>query len=137
MRPSLLLALSLTAALVLGACASETVAVDGPGVRVASAQDVATVLAADPAPVLIDVRTPAEFAEGHIEGATLIDYNASDFRDRVAELDPDATYVIYCRSGNRSAGARAVLEDLGFVDVTDIEGGILAWNAAGLPVVTG
>ena len=107
-----------------------------PGVRVVSPAAGAELLAADPAPVLIDVRTPGEFAEGHIEGATLVDYNAPDFRDRIAELDPTASYVIYCRSGNRSAGAREVMTELGFEDVADIDGGWVAWVEQGLPVTS-
>lgn len=84
---------------------------------------------------LIDVRTPAEFAEGHIEGATLIDLQGADFEQRIGELDPSATYVVYCRSGNRSAQATALMAAKGFTAVKDVDGGIVAWEAAGLPVV--
>jgi phage shock protein E len=55
--------------------------------------------------VAIDVRTPEEYAAGHIEGAELIDVQAADFSRRIGGLDPDVTYVVYCRSGNRSAAA--------------------------------
>lgn len=106
------------------------------GVRVVPAEEAAELLAADPAPAVIDVRTPEEFAEGHLDGAVLIDVNSPDFEARIAELDRDQPYVLYCRSGNRSATARAVMADLGFTDVADVEGGIAAWVAAGLPVVT-
>ena len=84
--------------------------------------------------VLLDVRTPEEFAEGHVADATLIDFYEPDFADRIAELDPDVPYVVICRSGNRSSQAVALMRDLGFGDVTDVDGGILAWNAAGLPL---
>lgn len=107
------------------------------GVRVVQPTEAADLLAAEPDRVVIDVRTPAEFAAGHLEGAVLVDYEAADFRDRVAELDRDASYLVYCRSGNRSAGARQVMEDLGFTDVVDVAGGITAWAGAGLPVATG
>lgn len=106
------------------------------GVRVVSPTEASELLDADPAPAVIDVRTPEEFAEGHLEGAVLIDVNDPDFEARIAELDRDQPYVLYCRSGNRSAAARQVMADLGFVDVADVDGGITAWVAEGLPVVT-
>jgi len=83
---------------------------------------------------VIDVRTPGEFAEGHIEGATLIDFYEPDFADRIAELDRETEYVVYCRSGNRSGQATAMMADEGFTAVDDVDGGIVAWEAAGLPV---
>ena len=100
--------------------------------------DVATgaALAADPAVVVVDVRTPAEFAEGHIARAELVDYNASDFRDQIAKLDRSATYFVYCHTGNRSAQATAIMAELGFVNVNELDGGIAAWQGAGGPVVT-
>ena len=107
----------------------------GPGVRVVDARAAAAMVEADDR-VIIDVRTAEEFAEGHLDGATLIDVSQSDFESRVAALDPDAAYLIYCRSGNRSAGARAIMNDLGFVDVADIDGGITAWVDAGYPTVS-
>lgn len=109
-----------------------------PGIRVVSAADAAATIADPPEGlVILDVRTPAEFDEAHIDGAILVDFNSPSFADDMAELDPDVPYVLYCRSGNRSAGARAVMSDLGFVDVEDIDGGIVAWVDAGLPIVTG
>lgn len=69
--------------------------------------------------VVVDVRTPGEFAEGHLDGAVNIDVQATDFAARAAELPVDAPVVVYCRSGNRSAAAVAVLRDLGFTDLTD------------------
>ncbi len=86
--------------------------------------------------LIIDVRTPGEFAEGYIEGAILIDYYAATFRDELDELDKNKEYLIYCRSGARSGASLPIMEELGFQEVHDIAGGILAWNAQGLPVVT-
>lgn len=83
---------------------------------------------------VLDVRTPEEFAEGHVAGATLIDFYAPDFAERIAALDRDATYVVYCRSGNRSSQATALMAERGFPAVSDVEGGVLAWEAAGLPL---
>lgn len=82
----------------------------------------------------LDVRTPAEFAEGHIAGASLIDWNDPSFPSKVAELDKSKRYLVYCRSGSRSAQAVAAMRKMGFTDITELSGGIIAWEAAGLPL---
>ena len=69
--------------------------------------------------VLIDVRTPAEHADGHLDGSLNIDVSAPDFRDQVAQLPKDDAYLVYCRSGNRSAQAAAIMAEMGFGDVVD------------------
>lgn len=86
--------------------------------------------------VVLDVRTPEEFATGHLAGAVMIDFNGPEFEAQIDVLDRDTPYLLYCRSGNRSGQARALMEQLGFVDVADIDGGILAWEQAGLATVT-
>lgn len=68
---------------------------------------------------VIDVRTPAEYDSGHVDGALNIDVQAPDFAEKVGELPKDETYVVYCRSGNRSAAAIDIMEDLGFTDLID------------------
>ena len=88
----------------------------------------------DPAFVILDVRTEGEFRQGHIEGAALLDYHAPDFRQRFAQLDRDAIIFMYCRSGNRSSHVLNMADELGLKAVYDLRGGILAWNAAGLPL---
>lgn len=103
------------------------------GVRLVS-PETAFSLAGETDMMVIDVRTPAEFADGHLAGASLVDFEAPDFRSRIGELDRDGRYVVYCRSGNRSGQAVAQMEELGFTDVADVDGGILAWESAGLPV---
>ena len=85
--------------------------------------------------ILLDVRTPEEFDEAHLDGALLIDFYRDDFESAIDELDRDASYVIYCRSGNRSGQTRELMAELGFTDVADIDGGIVAWRAEGLPTV--
>jgi len=85
---------------------------------------------------VLDVRTADEFAEGHIEGAVMLDFYDPDFAAQIAELDPDVPYLLYCRSGNRSGQTTEIMDQLGFTDVADVDGGILAWADAGLPVVT-
>lgn len=73
---------------------------------------------------ILDVRTPQEFAEGHIAGAVNVDVSSPDFAQQVSELDPEGTYAVYCRSGNRSRTAMAVMQDAGLSDVFGLEGGI-------------
>ena len=87
-----------------------------------------TSLQSDNPPVLIDVRTPAEYAEGHIEGSLMIDYKDDTFKSEIEKLDKDATYLIYCRSGGRSAKASDYMISQGFKDVTNMKGGYLDWS---------
>jgi rhodanese-related sulfurtransferase len=110
--------------------------VPSDGVRVVSPQDAYEVIqAADPRLVVLDVRTPEEFAEGHLADAVLVDFQADDFEERLGELDRSAQYVLYCRSGNRSGQAREMMAEMGFEEVYDVDGGIVAWEQAGLPTV--
>jgi len=82
---------------------------------------------------VIDVRTPGEYAAGHIAGAINIDVEASDFATRIATLDKGAPYLVYCQSGRRSAIAARTMTDAGFSDVAD-GGGMDDLIAAGAPV---
>lgn len=77
---------------------------------------------------LIDVRTPEEFAEGHIEGAQNIDFKADDFLEQFSRIDKDRPVYIYCRSGKRSSDAAEQLSELGFPKIIDLKGGYLAWK---------
>ncbi len=79
--------------------------------------------------VVLDVRSVAELAEGSIEGHVMINYNAPDFYGEIDELDRDKTYLVYCRSGNRSMRACMDMSDEGFEKLFNLEGGIQAWNA--------
>jgi rhodanese-related sulfurtransferase len=87
--------------------------------------------------VVLDVRTPEEFSEGHLDGAVLVDFYDADFAEQLDALDPDAPYLVYCRSGNRSGQTLAIMEELGFESAVDVDGGILAWADAGLPISAG
>lgn len=83
---------------------------------------------------LVDVRTPAEYAGGHIAGADNINVFDSDFIDKsLKSLDKSRPVAVYCRSGKRSADAARKLSEKGF-DVTNLKGGILAWEEEGRPV---
>lgn len=84
---------------------------------------------------VIDVRTPDEYAAGHLEGAVNVDVQSSDFEARLAALDHGAHYYVYCSSGNRSARAVARMRQLGFTEVTDLHGIGDAETTTGLPVV--
>lgn len=109
---------------------------DAAGLRLVSAAEGADIQASPPDDlVILDVRTPDEFNAGHLEGATMIDFYSADFADQIAELDPDVPYLLYCNSGNRSGQTIQLMEELGFTDVADVDGGIQAWNAANLPIV--
>jgi len=93
-------------------------------------------LVADTNVVVLDVRTVAEFTEGHIDGAILIDQGQSDFVEKAkATLPIDKKIAVYCRSGRRSANAAGKLADIGYKCV-NLKGGIIAWKDAGKPVVT-
>lgn len=108
-----------------------------PGILVISPERAAAIIDEDDDRLFIlDVRTPEEFAEAHIDGAELIDIQAPGFEEKVGALDRGRQYVLYCRSGNRSERARLLMEDLGFAEVYDVDGGIVAWTDAGLPTVS-
>lgn len=86
--------------------------------------------------LLLDVRTPQEYAEGHIDGALNINIQSDDFRQRAEkELSKDSTILIYCRSGRRSMEAAEILTELGYT-VVNLKGGIIEWKGDGLTVTT-
>jgi rhodanese-related sulfurtransferase len=79
--------------------------------------------------VVIDVRSPSEISEGFIDGAALfIDYNGNDFESEIDKLDKTKSYIIYCRSGGRSARASELIASKGFKKVYNLEGGISNWT---------
>lgn len=117
--------------------ATVEVAEEIAGIRVVPASDALSIWDNPPTDlVVLDVRTSEEFAEGHIEGAVMLDFYDPAFADQLAELDPDVPYLLYCRSGNRSGQTAEVMQQLGFTDVADVDGGILAWADAGQPITT-
>ena len=84
---------------------------------------------------LLDVRTPEEWKEGHLEKAKLVTLSKEGFVEKAkAELDPKKPVLVYCKSGGRSAKAAKQLREAGFT-VYDLDGGITAWQKAGKPVV--
>ncbi|MEN9956792.1 MAG: hypothetical protein RIR46_400 [Actinomycetota bacterium] len=109
---------ALTATLSLTSCSAEKV-------------DMASVAA------VIDVRTPVEFTSGHLEGAVNFDIQGMSFMDELATLDPNATYLVYCRSGSRAAAAVDTMKSMGIDNVTNLGSVNDAASATGLAVVTG
>lgn len=88
-----------------------------------------------PAGNVIDVRTAVEFAEGHVQGARNLDIQNGDFEAALADLDKDASYNVYCRSGNRSATAVAMMRNAGFTNVVDLGSKEDAAKTLALPIV--
>ena len=84
--------------------------------------------------VVLDVRTPGEFAEGRLPGAVNVDIQAPDFGNRLGALDRGKGYLVYCRTGNRSMKAVQVMQRLGFRSVYHMAEGILRWQKMGFPM---
>jgi rhodanese-related sulfurtransferase len=84
--------------------------------------------------VILDVRTPDEFKEGHIEGAINVDYNSGGFKTELGELDKEKTYFVYCRTGRRSAEAVKIMKELGFGRIVRMKGDMVDWRSARLPL---
>ncbi|CAH8293134.1 rhodanese-related sulfurtransferase [Mariniflexile fucanivorans] len=94
-----------------------------------SQEEWASQLAEDTNAVVLDVRTDAEVADGIIPNAIHIDiFKGQAFIDEVEALDKDKNYYVYCRSGNRSGQACAIMDQLGFANAYNLEGGILEWE---------
>lgn len=87
--------------------------------------------------VIIDVRTPAEYADGHLDGAVNIDLNSGMFDENISALPTDGDYILYCRSGNRSAQAASIMGSAGFTNVVDAGSVGSASQATGIPIVSG
>lgn len=89
----------------------------------------------NPEVLVLDVRTPDEFNQGHIKGAKNINVLDHSFNKKVAKLSKDQPIVVYCRSGSRSAKAQSIMEDQGFTETYNVRGGIMAWQAKDKKVV--
>jgi len=123
------LILIFTSLLLLAGCSSNAATVD-LSVTEFSAK------VAEAGVITLDVRTPGEFMGGFIQGARNIDFQSGNFENEIAALDKNATYAVYCRSGNRSGQAVKVMHDAGFHNVYNLNGGVIDWTNAGLPLVT-
>jgi rhodanese-related sulfurtransferase len=85
--------------------------------------------------VILDVRTPSEFKEGHLENAENVDFYADTFKDELGKLDKNKSYLIYCASGNRSGKSLKIMDEMGFTEVYNMLGGFKGWSSKGLPFV--
>ena len=85
--------------------------------------------------VVLDVRTPEEFAQERIENAINVDYYSNTFKDDLDKLDKEARYLLYCRTSNRSGSALSTMKSLDFQEVHHLLGGIERWKQEGLPTV--
>lgn len=90
-----------------------------------------------PQALVMDVRTPEEFSEGHLAKAVNIDWNGEQFDEQVAGLDKNEPLFVYCLSGGRSGAAASKLRSDGFKKVYELEGGMMKWRAAKLPEEAG
>ncbi len=107
-------------------CVVESAAVVSAGSHVAGSTFAAAAVAEGV--TIVDVRTPAEYAEGHLPGAVNIDVSGPAFVGEIAPLDPQGKYAVYCRSGHRSRAAIDAMEGAGFSALIGLEGGIGAWS---------
>ncbi len=138
---SRIIAASLSAVVLLGACGSGTATVDAPTqtqsielINPADADQLLEDNAGSGDFVILDIRTPEEFNAGRIAGSINIDFYEANFASELDKLDKDKTYFVYCHSGNRSGSAMGTMRDLGFIDVYDLDGGIQAWYNSGFDI---
>ena len=124
-------------AVLIGGCSSASTAPDQviQSVSPVEASTLIEEMGQRPEFIIIDVRRADEFADGHIPSAINIDSNV--FLEHIVGLNPDGAYLIYCQRGARSASVCEMMRDAGFIEVYEVEGGLSAWEAAGLPVERG
>jgi rhodanese-related sulfurtransferase len=130
-RSTLLAVVALLAVFTISACDSGE-APDALGAYTVSAADAVPMIESGERTV-IDVRRPDEYEQAHVVGAVNINVEAPDFADRIAELDTDKPYLVYCRTGNRSAVAAEQMAEAGIKDIADA-GGLVELARAGAPV---
>ena len=102
------------------------------GVQLVSVQAFAEALKSTPNATIIDVRTPEEFQGGHLKDAVNFNVLGPDFANQVSQLDRDHAVFAYCKAGGRSADAASIMKDMGFDIIYDMQGGYMAWSAAGM-----
>ena len=87
----------------------------------------------NPGVVVLDVRTPEEYRDGHLEGAVMIDFRSNKFKEELQTLDRGKTYLVYCRTGRRSGSAVPMMEEMGFRKIYHLSDGIKGWKEKGFP----
>jgi rhodanese-related sulfurtransferase len=125
-KPSLLIAAALLGLIpVISSCSSSS-----------ETKDTTPVMSLTPVPILIDVRSATEFAEGHVQGAINLDIENGAFEAKLSSLDKSVGYALYCRSGRRSAIAAELMATAGFTEVRDLGALETAAQSLGLPIIT-
>ena len=109
---------------------------NNPTIETLNAEDFELKLQQTSAPQLVDVRTPAEFAEFHIAGAQNIDVNGENFEQAISVLNKKQSVFVYCKGGNRSMKAAGILESQGYKPILNLAGGITEWREKGKPTET-
>ena len=107
---------------------------DGPVVKNVKTEEASKLLQENKKVVVLDVRTPEEFADGHIAGAKNVDFLAPDFAKSLDSLDKSQTYLVHCAGGGRSSKARDLMAGHHFLTIYHLEGGFNAWKEAGKPI---
>ena len=130
---------TLIVALAIGAGTSMTRAAeaakpDASAVKHVDAAAAAKLVKGDSKLTVLDIRTPAEFATGHIKGAKNYNFQGDGFRGELNQLDKNKPYLVHCASGGRSTKSLELFKQLGFKSLYHLDGGIKAWEKASLPV---
>ena len=140
MNMKMLTMLGLSLSLIIGVILMAGCTAEAPALIIedVTAQEASTLIQDNldnPNFVIVDVRTPEEYDEGHVEKAINIDFRSENFRNEIDKLKKDKTYLIYCRSGRRSADALNIMKELDFTRIYHMNGGILEWLDEALPTV--
>jgi phage shock protein E len=99
-----------------------------------SPEQAETVLSKNKDVIVLDVRTPKEYSNGHLHSATNLDFYAPDFEHKLAKMDRSKPYLVHCAVGGRSAKVRDKMKELNFKSIYHLEGGMKAWEKAGKKV---
>jgi rhodanese-related sulfurtransferase len=116
----------------IGACAGSH---SGENLSTQSFDSTVTALAKDPKFLLLDIRTPQEYATGHLPGSRLVDFYSPGFTRELDKLPRDSEVLLYCRSGNRTGQTVRIMKEMGFKNVRHMAGGLNSWKAEARPVV--
>lgn len=103
-------------------------------VQQVSSTEVAKMLKSGKKYIVIDVRTPGEFSSGHIKGSINIDISSREAEEKIKKLDPNASYIVHCRTQNRSQAAIKYMVENGFKSIYKMTDGIVGWSRNNLPL---
>ena len=98
-----------------------------------SVEEFKKLVEANPKGQIIDVRTPGEYAQGNLKGSTLMTIGGEGFNSQLEKLDKKAPVYVYCKSGGRSGRAMGIMQKMGFTEVYNMNGGMMAWQRASYP----